>query len=112
MDTMSAFAKAQAAQGSKQRVFDWEKAARLIKERKPETASAGLGSDWEWTGGTIFADGKPVIDSYTFLSSNWATPELDMDGDVVDCWRWEDETPGWGSDTKWPTEALKILEDK
>lgn len=90
-------------------VFDWNKAARLIRERKPECASAGLRDDWEWTGGIIYKDGEPVMDDYTYLSSTWAVPELNMDGDIVECFRMEYEAPGWNSDTKWPQSALNIL---
>lgn len=110
---MSAFAMAQAAQarGAKLMVFDWHKAATLIKERKPSTASAGLAGDWGYTGGEIFRNGKPVPkeDTYTFLASTWATPELDLDGDVVSCYIMKDENPEWGSDTYWPESALAIL---
>lgn len=93
-------------------VFDWDRAARLIRERKPERASAGLRSDWEYTGGTIYEDGKPVMDDYTYLASTWAVPELDMDGDIVECFRMEHEVPGWNSKTKWPKSALDILNAK
>ena len=109
MDTLSAFARGQASQGKSVRVFDWEKAARRIREVKPRKASAGLRSDWEWTGGTIYAGGQPVLDDYTYLASTWATPELDLDGDVEECWRFQKDTPGWDSSTKWPPEALAIL---
>lgn len=111
MDTFSAFARGLASQDSPSRVFDWEKAARLIAERKPSEASAGLQNDWEWTGGTIWRDGKPVPSSetYTYLASTWATPELDMDGEVVACYRMQSETPGWDSGTYWPPEALAIV---
>lgn len=113
MDSLSAFAMGQSAKarGAKQMVFDWDKAAQLIRERKPTTAGAGLSGDWEYTGDTIYQDGKPVPaeDAHTYLSSNWATPELEMDGDTVDCWRYEEDAPGWGSDTYWPESALAIL---
>lgn len=108
MDNLSAFAMGEANRGKPSKVFDWVKAAELIRLRKPAEASAGLAGDWEWTGGVIFAAGEPVLDSYTYLSSSWATPELDMDGEVVDCWRWRAETE-WDSSTKWPAEALAAL---
>lgn len=108
MDTFSAFTKSQLAKGNRQMVFDWDKAAKLIKEQSPLVASAGLGSDWEWTGGEIYRDGKPVHDSYTYLSSNWATPEIDLDGKVLECYTYEDITD-FRSDTKWPESALKLL---
>lgn len=111
MDSIRAFAMGAAAAGNELKVFDWEKAARLIAERKPIEASAGLAGDWEWTGGDIWAGGAPVPPNrtYTFLASTWATPELDLDGDVIDCFRMQSETPGWDSGTYWPPEALAIV---
>ena len=111
MDSMTAFARAKAAQGNEQMVFDWEKAARLILEHKATYASAGLRGDWEWTGGPIFADGEPVPkdQTYVYLASNHAEPELELNGDMIECYRPCSETPGWRSDTYWPQEALNIL---
>lgn len=111
MDTFSAFAMGAANRGKPPMVFDWVKAATLIKERAPSRARAGLSGDWDWTGGVIFADGAPVPreETYTFLSSTWATPELDLDGEVIDCFIMAKDSPGWGSDTYWPDEALAIL---
>jgi hypothetical protein len=111
MDSMSAFARGEASRGNRHKVFDWVRAAELIKKRKPDHASAGLSEDWEYTGGTIYtADGIPAEkDTYVYLASTWATPELSLDGDVIDCWTWMDETPGWDSDTYWPPEALAVL---
>ena len=112
MNTWAAFVMGEANRGKELMVFDWDKAARLIRERKPECASAGLRSDWEYTGGTIYEDGKPVMDDYTYLASTWAVPELDVDGDIVECFRMEHEVPKWNSDTKWPQSALDILNAK
>ena len=112
MNTWAAFVMGEANHGKELMVFDWDRAARLIRERKPERASAGLRSDWEYTGGTIYEDGKPVMDDYTFLASTWAVPELDMDGDIVECFCMEHEAPGWDSETKWPKSALDILNMK
>lgn len=111
MDTMQAYLKAQAAtaRGARLRVFDWHKAARIIRERKPRESGAGLSSDWEWTGGTIYRDGQPVTDDHTYLASVWATPELTLDDETVDCWVYADESPGWDCYTKWPASALAIL---
>jgi hypothetical protein len=113
MDTMSAFAMGMASRGKATMVFDWDKAAKLISERKPLVASAGLAGDWEYTGGSIYRDGKPVPreNTYTYLASTWATPELDLDGDVIPCWKFWDDTPNWHSDTYWPESALKILNE-
>ena len=109
MNAWMAFAMAEASRDKERMVFDWDKAARLIKERKPEKAYAGLRGDWEYTGGMIYEDGKPVKDDYAFLASTWAVPELDMDGDVVECYRLQHEVPKWGSNTMWPKRALDIL---
>jgi hypothetical protein len=113
MDTMLAFARGEANKDREQMVFDWIKAANIIKERKPESASAGLAGDWDYTGGTIWEDGKPVDREYsgTYLSSNWATPELEIDGYRTDCYKMQSEVPEWGSSTFWPDEALKIIND-
>lgn len=111
MDTISAFAMGAANRGKELMVFDWEKAARIIKERDAKSASAGLAGDWEWTGGRILDDGEPISreQTYTYLASTWARPELEIDGETVECWRMESDSPGWGSDTFWPPEALLIL---
>lgn len=109
MNTWAAFAMGEVNRGKELMVFDWDRAARLIREKKPERASAGLRSDWEYTGGTIYKDEKPVMNDYTYLASTWAVPELDMDGDIVECFRMEHEVPGWNSKTKWPKSALDIL---
>lgn len=116
MDSLSAFARGEAArrQGAKQKIFDWHKAAQLIKERKPKEASAGLQSDWEWTGGTIYTDESgPLKEGRTYLSSIWAIPELDLDGEVIPCWISEDNnSEEWNSDTFWPESALAILKSE
>lgn len=102
------------SQGNELMVFDWEKAAQLIAERGARAASAGLSGDWEWTGGIIFANGSPVPqeDTYVFLASKWAVPEIDIDGDLMDCYRLESDCPGWNAETYWPKEALGILRKK
>lgn len=112
MNTLEAFARGQASRGQRARVFDWDKAARIIKERGANEAWAGLAGDWGYTGGRILSDGKPVPseETYVFLASTWATLELEVDGDLMDCWTWVDES-GWDEDTYWPASALAILED-
>lgn len=111
MNTLAAFAMGEASRGEELMVFDWDKAAEFIKKNKPTEASAGLAGDWEWTGGPIYKDNRPVPKekTYTYLSSTWATPELEMDGVRHDCYRMQSEVPNWGSDTYWPESAIKIL---
>jgi len=110
MDTLSAYAMGQAHRNDRSRVFDWDRAAQLIKERNPECVSAGLGGDWERTGGDIYKDGKTIEkeNTYTYLASTWAAPEIEIDGEIMDCGAWEDETL-WNAKTYWPESALKIL---
>lgn len=112
MNTLDAFAMGEANRGKEMMVFDWDKAARLIAERKPRIAMAGLCRDWEYTGGVIYEDGVLVTKDYTFLASAWAVPELDMDGETVDCFRLESETPGWHAHTKWPKSAVEIYREE
>lgn len=111
MDTMSAFIRGQASRGKELMVFDWEKAANLIKERKPHNVSAGLRGDWEWTGGEIYKNGKiiPKNQTYVFLASTWAVPEIDIDGDILPCYKMQHEVPRWGSHTYFPKKAKDIL---
>lgn len=118
MDTLSAFALGQANKGNPLRVFDWVRAAEKINHLRLkgeiQVASAGLRDDWEWTGGRIYANGQivPEEDTYTYLSSTWAIPELEIDGEVSECWIWEEDSPGWDFGTYWPPEALAILNNK
>lgn len=109
MDTMSAFAMGEANRGKELMVFDWAKAATLIRDRQPSVASAGLQDDWENTGGIIWEDGKPAVDTYTYLASTWATPELDLDGETMDCYKMKSEVPDWGAKTYWPDSARAIV---
>lgn len=106
---MSAFAMGQANRGKEEMVFDWDKAAQLIVERNPKTVEAGLAGDWDYTGGTIWSDGEIIKDSYTFLASTWAIPEISIDGEIFICYKMVSKTPGWNSGTKWPDSAVSIL---
>ncbi|KKW13438.1 MAG: hypothetical protein UY48_C0001G0059 [Candidatus Gottesmanbacteria bacterium GW2011_GWB1_49_7] len=115
MDTTTAFAMGQISKDKELMVFDWNKAAQLIRGTKPKTASAGLQSDWEWTGGEIYANGKPIPkeETYTYLASTWAIPELKMDGEIMDCYIMKTEMPPeWGenpANVYWPVSALMII---
>jgi len=109
METMKALALGAANRGKDPRVFDWDKAAKLIKERKPNLVEAGLEEDMEWTAGTIYENGKIVKNDYTYLSSTWATPVVVIDGDIIECWKMGSETK-FKFDTKWPKSAIEIME--
>jgi hypothetical protein len=104
-------AKSDAARDNRRRVFDWDKAARLIVERAPKRAEAGLSEDRHWTADDIFAEGAPRIDSKPYLASTWATPYLELDdsGERIECWVYEDQCE-WDQHTIWPESALHIYE--
>ena len=118
MDTMTAFMMGQMNRGRERMVFDWDKAARIIKEKGIKNAWAGLRGDFENTGGMILENGEPIMDDYTYLASTWATPVLSYQDDedeknvdgVVEfpCFVMKHET-AWDSNTKWPGSALRIL---
>lgn len=110
MDSLQAFTMGEANKGKALMVFDWVKAAKRIQEVRPTIAGAGLQGDWNWTGGAIYQDGQPVPieNTYTYLASTWAIPELSLDGNAESCYIMEGETE-WGSGTYWPEEALAIL---
>lgn len=97
-----------ANRGRPLKVFDWDKAAELIKQEKPIRAEAGLAGDWSYTGGIIYERGTPIVDSYTYLASTWAIPTLIMDGEEFPCYTMDSE---WTSGTKWPDSSLKILNE-
>lgn len=111
MNTICAIAMGMMNRGKEMMVFDWDKAAMLIREKRPKIARAGLRGDWEYTGGTIYKGGKPIKNTYTCLASTWAVPELDMDGEIVECYRIQHEVPRWDAKTKWPYSALAILSE-
>lgn len=121
MNSFAACMLGAANRGREQKVFDWDKAAHLIKMYGVKEAGAGLRGDYGNTGGDIFYEGKPVINSYTYLASTWATPIIklwDYENGFgesgcpeleLECWKMKSETPGWNYDTKWPQSALDIL---
>lgn len=98
------------------KVFDWVKAAKIIIEKRPLNATAGLAEDWFWTSGRIYEDEDISFDGYqySYLKSLWATPILlliyeDGRDETVDCWVRSSERPEWNEDTYWPKEAVDIL---
>jgi hypothetical protein len=111
MDTRAAFALGEINRGKSMKVFDWNKAAKILKLRGIEDASAGLESDLEWTAGDILRNGMPISDE-AYLVSTWATPLLIIDGEEIPCWIDEKEAT-WNikdANKEWPESALKILE--
>lgn len=104
--------KAEANSGKDAMVFDWDKAAKLIKMRGAYTAHAGLRGDWGYTGGIILEHGKiiPQEDTYTYLASTWAVPELIIDdGEPIACYTMQSVHPEWDAESYWPDTARDIL---
>lgn len=109
MDSMQAMMMGYWSERKEQKVFDWDKAASIIKERQPKQAVAGLKEDMEYTAGVIWEDGHIVVDSYTYLASTWATPVLVLDGDeIIPCYLMASKTT-YTSGTVWPESALAII---
>lgn len=108
MDTLSAILMGQANRCQPLMVFDWDSAARILRMKNAKEASAGLRSDWEYTEAKILENGIPVKDSTGYLSSTWAVPELDVSGEIIECWKYADDTDGWDEKTWWPESSTKI----
>jgi hypothetical protein len=111
MNTMEAFAMAQANRNKEPKVFDWLKAVSLIKENNAEEAAAGLKEDWECTGDLILKDRLPSFDAGPYLSSAWATPILCIGNQEFDCYKMQGQVLKWNADTLWPLEALQAFEE-
>lgn len=100
--------------GNKTKTFDWDKAAKIIKDKyvedKNTIAEAGLQRDWDNTAGIIFEDGSPTNDGYMYLTSIWAIPTLIVEcngiEEEIECWKETDEDPLH----EWTQSALDILE--
>jgi hypothetical protein len=97
------------AEGAEPKVFDWNKAARLIIENGCSHASAGLSEDWFWTGACILVQGRPTFEHEPWLGSLWATPVIRIGDDDIPCWIYQKDSNGWDEHTMWPESALKIL---
>ena len=95
-------------------VFDWVKAAAIIKQRGAQNAAAGLSEDWFWTGGDILKNGAPIErkNIHVYLASFWATPGLSIDGEIIPCFVMQRDWPDWNAHTYWPEEALAVLKEK
>lgn len=98
------------------KVFDWRKAAELIREKQPNSAEAGLSGDWDYTAGVIYRNGAivPRLECYTYLASLWATPMLILSyangkDEEIECWIAASESD-YDAHTYWPDDALAILQ--
>jgi hypothetical protein len=109
LNTHSKAAMAETRKDGREMVFDWEKAARVIVERRATAAAAYLGNDYRATWRPILSEGRPADTEFIWLASAWGIPTLEINGETaVPCWRWTDET-SWDGSTYWPAAALAIL---
>lgn len=112
MDTMAACMLGEMTKWNESKVFDWDKAAKLIKEHNIKNAQAGLIEDWGCTCGIILDNGKIIKGDYTYLASTWATPVLTNSDSlaIYECYIMSNETQ-WDAHTKWTESAVKILNE-
>lgn len=92
-------------------VFDWDKAAKIIKESGCTEAEAGLIEDWFWTAIDIFKGGQPVCSEWGWLASYWATPVIKIGNTYHECYT-QQENSDFDAHTRWPESALKILNEE
>ncbi len=81
----------------KMKYMDWNKVIKILSEHTDSVIYAGLREDWNNTSGLIFAHGM-FYAGYVYGASVWATPIVDVDGEEIECWTYE-ETP-WGASDK------------
>lgn len=111
MDILSAIAQSNANRNQELKVFDWDKAAQIIKKEKLYTVYAGLTEDWDYTGGCILINGIIPKHNTAYLSSTWATPVISVDNGIfVECYKMASEVPNWNDETYWPESARRILD--
>ena len=87
-DTMTGFMRAQAA-GDSFKVLDVKRALEYCKPGN--VVEIGLAEDWGWTSGTVYEGDSFVEDPYFFAGSNWATPVVVVNGEVIECWKLSEE---------------------
>lgn len=73
--------------------MDWKKIQQIVNEHPNSVIYAGLMEDWNNTSGLIFARGK-YYRGYVYGCSCWATPIVDVDGEEMECWTYEETKEG------------------
>lgn len=121
MNTFGAMLIGDATRERERMVFDWDTAAKILKEKKPEWAEAGLDGDLGNTSDTIWYldenNEYRTERSHPYLASTWAMPVLilyyddkDKENETIACYVMESETE-WDEHTVWPQSALDILKE-
>ena len=93
-------------------VFDWERAADLLRKRRPRAAYVSMvGKRERSTPVLIYKDGEIVHDSlygWGYYDA-FDTPTLLIDGDEIECFRLENTITTWALGDYWPESARRIL---
>lgn len=89
--------------------MDWKKVQQIVDENPNAVIYAGLQEDWNNTSGLIFAEGK-YYDGYVYGCSTWATPIVDVDGEEIECWTYEETEEGSGK-PKWWGNGQELLDE-
>ena len=85
MDTLSAGIMGMMNRNREQMVFDWDRAAEIVREAHKRfkdvdpdfSVEVALNGDEGNTCGTMYEDGKPNInDGHAYLASTWSRPKL------------------------------------
>lgn len=96
-------------------IFDWNKAATIIKANNPKKAYAYVGSLRKHTEVTIWQNDTIMPKTPSFLISydNFGGGiHLGCDGFATPCSVLLSNTDGWNRDTWWPASAVEILNGK
>lgn len=96
----------EAYRNEERKVFDWNEAARILRETGAMNAWAGLHSDWEFTSAQILENGK-IKYKIPYGASTWDIPVLRTEFGIYPCFLMESETD-WCECTIWPESAISI----
>ncbi len=80
-----------AAEGKRARYFDYNKAAKILKQHGRKWAIGGLVGDWRSSSGRIsLAEDGEVSGALPWGESNWALPAIKIDERYIPCWSYCD----------------------
>lgn len=95
------------------RVFDWDRAAALIKATGAQTALAGIDKDWLSSSDSIFDDGRARVDSacQAWTENPNMSPCLELDGKRMPCFKemWVSDITVADRRAIWPGRSAEIL---
>lgn len=95
------------------RVFDWDRAAALIKATGARTALAGIDKDWVSSSDSIFEDGRARADSacQAWTENPAMSPCLVLDGKRISCYKemWAGDISLADRKAIWPGRSAEAL---